>query len=315
MSVLRKICQVCGNNLLGETAYIDKFEYNLFKNKKIVICQNCGFGQIQTQIEKSDLIEFYENFYRSKKSRTPINFKSAKLNHKRLDYRSVSQILLGSQYLNYQHVYKFLDIGAGLGSSFISAKKILKNVKIFVIEANTDAKEFYKKNFDDITIIDSLKDVKEKMDIVLMSHTVEHINFSDVEDLFRDLYGNLEDNGILIIEVPHADLRDKLFINNRYNDTPHLNFFSLESLKMFVKKTEFEICYVNTVGQLQTEKYKGKSKGFLRNSVRKMAIRLGLNKSIQSAYTKWTYRYDFYDNLNFKYGGNRDLLRCILKKK
>ncbi len=45
-----------------------------------------------------------------------------------LDYRSISQLLLGRQYLRSKKEYHFLDIGAGLGTSFISARKVFGNV-------------------------------------------------------------------------------------------------------------------------------------------------------------------------------------------
>ena len=147
--------------------------------------------------------------------------------------------------------YFFLDIGAGYGASFVSANNILPgNVLLYAIEANNNAKNFYTKFLNGISICEHLTDIKDKIDIILMSHSLEHFDVNDMQNLFQNINSVLEDNGIVIIEVPHLDLKDSNILNERLNDTPHLSFFSLESLRRLAYKLKFELCFLNTVDEL-----------------------------------------------------------------
>jgi SAM-dependent methyltransferase len=241
------------------------------------------------------------------------------------DHRSISQLLLGIQYLSHKHKYRFLDIGSGPGLSFVSARNILGNVNMFAIESNNDAKTFYIKFLEDITICDNLTEIKDEIDVVLMSHSLEHFDIIDIKGLFQDIYDVLGDNGLVIIEVPNVDLRDSNILKRRLNDTPHLSFFSLESLLRLVKKFDFELCFINTVGQLQivSDSRENNIKGdmdfknlkiLLKDSIKKASKYIGLHEYLYKINTRLKNHSAFYNNINFRYGGDRDCLRCVLRK-
>ena len=86
-----------------------------------------------------------------------------------------------------------------------------------------------------------LNEIKDKIDVLLMSHSLEHFPINDTHILFQDIHNVLADDGIVIIEVPHADLRISNFHKERLNDTPHLSFFSLESLSKLIDKSKFDL--------------------------------------------------------------------------
>ena len=248
-----------------------------------------------------------------------------------LDFRSISQLLLGRQYMCIKKAYHFLDIGAGGGLSFISARKIFKNVSLSVIESNSAAKKHYKKHFDDISIYKHLNEIKDKIDVLLMSHSLEHFPINDTHILFQDIHNVLADDGIVIIEVPHADLRISNFHKERLNDSPHLSFFSLESLSKLIDKSKFDLCFINTIGPLQMDIYSKKGvierkqlwiksrnnfsiNRILKDSIKKVSKYVGLLGYLYKIKTILKPQ-DSYNNINFHYGGNRSCLRCVLKKK
>tara|TARA_B100000315_G_C14587503_1_gene593872 strand:+ start:3307 stop:4284 length:978 start_codon:yes stop_codon:yes gene_type:complete len=319
-----KSCQICHSNIFFDTSYLDTYGHTLFQDKQMIVCQGCGFGQIYPKIEKHDLNEFYENYWRSSKSPAVLNFKEWALSKNVLDSRSISQLLLGTQYLVNKESYSFMDIGPGIGWSFISAKKILDNVRLFTIELCREATAYYAKNLDNITIFNSLGDVKEDMDVVLMSHSLEHFDIDDIDDLFFNIHGLLAENGVFVIEVPN-----EMPMKHINNHTPHLCFFTLESLKKLFNKFEdkFELCFVDTVGMLIADALnmserklesakldKSNSFVWLRTFVKKNIVKLGLYGFFRLF--KQIKNIDkFFNTSDFKYGGERVAIRCILKKR
>jgi SAM-dependent methyltransferase len=325
-------CSICRGDLWSDIEYLNENNHSLFSSRSISICMQCGFGQIDPKINKNDLDEYYVNIYRSENSAMHIDFRSSYLNMNLIDYRSISQLLLSNQYLANKQEYRFLDIGAGFGESFVSARNILPgNVFLYAIESNNDAKDFYTRFLPGISICENLSEIKDEIDVVLMSHSLEHFDIDDMRSLFQDIYDVLGENGIVIIEVPHDDLRDENYSKERINDTPHLSFFSLESLRRLIDKLEFELCFINTVGELLNVSYPkdnnpiriqakthtkngmGKLKS-VKNPIKKAAIYVGLFEFLSKIYARLICYNPFYENINFTYGGPRSLIRCVLRK-
>ena len=125
-----KSCQICDGYDFSKRSYLDTYGHILFKNKSMLVCQECGFGKIYPKVDKEKINDFYENYWRSEKSPAFIDFREWSLSKNVIDPRSISQLLLGSQYLKNKQQYSFMDIGPGIGWSFISVEKILGNVEI-----------------------------------------------------------------------------------------------------------------------------------------------------------------------------------------
>ena len=317
-------CSICKGNKLRTIGYKNKWSA-LFNNKKILVCNECGFGQIEPKIEPKLILDFYKDVYRSKGSPHYVDFSKNLPNQYFYRSKSISQFLLGIQYLEYKKEYNFLDIGAGLGKSFTTANEIFNgHVNLHAIEEDKRAKQFYQKNFQDVVISSSISEFNDIMDIVLMSHSLEHFDIEDMNELFKKIYTAMVKNGIAIIEIPHADFRDEENEKNRPKDTPHLSFFSLDSFRKLLESLDFEICFIDTAGILieemhspnisQNKRVKSVAKklmyrlGLLQNFVRiKQNLSLKFRSIIGKEY--------FYKHVNFQYKGNRSVLRCILRKK
>ena len=61
----------------------------------------------------------------------------------------------------------------------------------------------------------------------------------------------IEHEGILLIEVPFDDLLENP--QNRYDDIPHLSFFSIASLELILKRNGFSILFSNYAGQRRND--------------------------------------------------------------
>ena len=57
---------------------------------------------------------------------------------------------------------------------------------------------------------------------------------------FSNMHSALADDGVIMIEVPHMNFRKFCYKDIRYKDTPHLSFFSLDSLKKLVEIDRFQ---------------------------------------------------------------------------
>lgn len=317
-------CPICKSEKLRKIEYRNPWS-DLFEKKSLILCDNCGFGHMDPKVDSDELLTFYKDTYRSKGSPHYTDFSKYMPHPPFKRARSISQILLGLQYLPYKKEYNYLDLGAGLGKSFISAKEVIpNNVNLHAIEEDKEAKKYYHQHIDkNITIYKSLSEVNAAMDVVLMSHSLEHFDIEDIPKLLSDIYSTLNENGIMIIEVPHADLRDAYFEENRAKDTPHLCFFSLESLKQLVEASDFELCFINTTAYLakdyirplqskKNEAHSGINKSFKTSALYKYLskVKRSLSFKIRSCIGKD----DFYKEANFYYGGNRIGLRCVLRK-
>ena len=321
-----KTCAVCNSNKLRSIEYKNDWS-ELFNDMTILVCDDCGFGRSLPKIDSKSILDFYQNVYRSKNSPHYVDFSKKISNPYFYRGRSISQLLLGYQYLHYKKKYNFLDIGAGLGKSFISAKEIFNdNVNLNAIEEDKEAKKYYRQHFKDVTIGSSISDFNNIMDIILMSHSLEHFDIDDMQDLFKKIHNAMAENGILIIEVPNDDFRDYDFEKNRLKDTPHLSFFSLESLKKMLETLDFELCFIGPAFSLKEDIYSQKNKTLnqpkiillLRNVLQVLGLHTLLARWKLNLYLKIRKNFgrdDFHKNINFQYNGNRSVLRCVLRKK
>jgi len=127
---------------------------------------------------------------------------------------------------------KICEIGSGNG---VLAKKISKNYKIVCYEPNptfegdeniTLRKEFFKKS-------------DEKYDIIITSHTLEHIE--NVNDFLKVIHGNLNDGGFIIMSYPNFEMGLLKGHINIFN-TEHISYFTPSTTKRVFNKNYYQNC-------------------------------------------------------------------------
>ena len=343
MNNYNKPCIACSSTDSFNESYIEGWGHEIFLDLEIQICRDCGLGSVIDEPTIQEINLYYDEIYRSKDSMMFMDF--LKIVPSRYHPRSFSQLLLARNFIDCNEKINIVDIGPGSGESYYASKDLFPNSDIFFVEKTIEARKLYKKYFD-IHIINNLSEANIKFDLILLSHSLEHFNKDGVKDLLDDLQENLSEDGIIVIEVPNNDFRDKIHKDGleRLQDTPHLQFFSIESLTQLFNNNGFETIFNNSTGALinldmpenishmrnqkrEITVKKDYSKGTSENGIytslkfRKYITNylweylhiIGLNRFIK--FLKYFAFKNGFDDSQFLYGGQRTSIRTIVKKK
>ena len=93
----------------------------LFLDLRVVYCGSCGFGYCAPDIDDELLNHFYSDVYREDGSPHVTNFQTLR-KRRTHDLRSLTQLILAHQFVEFNDGDVFLDIGPGWGNSFFSAQ-------------------------------------------------------------------------------------------------------------------------------------------------------------------------------------------------
>lgn len=321
---MREICEICEDTGLFTIDFKNTWS-PLFEDKEIIVCQECGFGRITPQLDQKQVIDFYTNVYRSKTSPHYVDFS---------DYipapfvfrgRSFSQLLLSLQYLEAKEHYQILDVGAGLGRSYITAQELLgEKFDFHAIEHDQEAVNYYKRFLPRIQVCQDFSQFDGSLDLIILSHCLEHFDFEDMAKFFSEMHSALADDGVIMIEVPHADFRNSRYKDIRYKDTPHLSFFSLDSLKKLVEMNGFQSLFLDTAGlHIEDAFVKTETQSVSMSSRLKKVVKKIWGYKYVSKYSRWHSINKkmrdqaggrFLRNPNFQYKGDRAVLRCVIRK-
>jgi len=328
-------CPVCSQTISEKIESYNDIgwtEFGIFHKLCILHCGSCGFGFSQPELSEEAVNNYYEKQYRAKSSTFYIDFTMSvprSIGDIRGD-RSFAQLTLARAFCEFNAEDVFLDIGPGKGGSFQLAKALFQSPQLCGIELSQGAREFYQKNYD-ASFYQSLKDFinsGKKAKILLMSHSLEHYRLSDLPELFPVLSEALAKDGVIIVEVPHVDLR--IHSEIRGVDTPHLLFFSKQSLALMFEKYSLEVLFLDTCGQIYrsaveqqliSNSLSSKIKNQLKPTYNHMPQRLQiLLRTIVRTFQK-VRNYQLTgepetENLPIQsYGGKRDCIRLVVRKK
>lgn len=239
-------CKICDSVELFSSKYRHWGwpEVSIFNNLELLTCSHCGFSFLLKEPTKDELNHFYEIDYR--KISSPFYFdKNKKYSFSQVPYRSIAQIFLASIFTKWVSGDTFVDLGPGPGDSLFAARNILANPNLVAIDISDGSSNYYKNSFDCI-VLENISSLKNKAKILLLSHSLEHFLTTDLDQLFSSIKDKLESDGVLVVEVPHVDLR--LHENLRFPDTPHTLFFSEDSLHRLLIKNGFAIKFSQKTG-------------------------------------------------------------------
>jgi len=228
------ICQFCkGKNLRSKYKYRDPAhpdESNKFfgLNASIITCNDCEISYC-ADVTKKNLDLYYKSIYLDKKQRL----------HRFAEFNSrfFSQVIY---YINHFKLFKnikVLEIGPNkLG--ILPSLKIFQNLIQYFYYDQTD---IYLKG-ENITKLgnywDPIKDKLPNVDLIWMSHSLEHIHPNDLILILEKFYESLSNNGKIFIEIPN-DLKSSTF------KVPHTLFFSRNGLVKIFKKIGFKIIAIS----------------------------------------------------------------------
>ena len=330
-----KNCWACNQTDVSKTPFIEGWGHKLFDDLQIQVCASCGFGSVINELSGESLDAYYDEVYRS--SSSPMYFNFAQQRPNQLEMRAYAQMLLAKPFINSGLPINILDVGAGPGGSYHAAREIFPNSKMFFLDNNIEIITYYKKWFD-VTVLEDLTTVDEKFDLILMSHSLEHFSANGMRGLLENLRQCLTENGRLVVEVPHCDFRIASHLDGieRVNDTPHLQFFSIDSLVNIVSSSKgLSIEFVDSVGRILNSRMpndmpelrrasklsrvghdhsivKFRLKGFMKNTAKFFLDKLylsGIAFKIYHFIIKNAFEHD-----EFNYGGDRSAIRAVIQK-
>lgn len=317
-------CKICGSTKAKRFPYKNQEQYPLFSGLSISVCGSCGYGEAMQVPSTDSLNDFYGFIFRDRNNPEFIDLIKGSTSY---DLRSIAQIMLGSQYLRLRSDEKmrFLDIGAGVGHSFSTVRSFYPDAELYVMEKDERSKSYYKKAFEPITIVDDLSLVPD-IDFMLMSHSLEHFAHKDATKILLRLAAVLSTEGVLVIEVPYADMRNIFYVNNRFSDAPHLSFFTIESLRGLLESCGFQLLYIGRAGETINRSYTTVANNVRLNSLDRSIGQSYLSSFIKIIKSAWPlsslkklrHNHRFFSEVvrspDFRYGAEGSVIRCVFTK-
>jgi hypothetical protein len=318
-------CPVCKNTISKKD--IDYFDIHwadthFFRQLKLKVCNECGFGFSFPELSNEDTDNFYKNYYRRRNSVFYTDY-SKLIRPKNLDNRSLSQILLAKNFVDFKKGDAFLDIGPGNGQSFNVANNVLDEPINYAIEPHEDAITAFHRIYSMQTFesIHEFEKLNIKAKIILLSHSLEHLNVSQLSLTINSFKKILDPKGALIIEVPHVDLRIHALF--RREDSPHFLFFSKDSLRIYFKTNGWDILFIDTCSDFYADWWRENvsfisqqnSAIKLKNILKKACISAidMLPNAIQHFIVRLFAKQINFKSSNFSYGENRTCLRLVAR--
>ena len=205
-----------------------------FPNIKIQTCQECKISYC-SNTERSNLDNYYKSIYEDKPK--------IKNRFKEFNSRFFSQILFYINHVRLNENIKVLEVGPNILGILPTLKIFQKKVSYYYydqIVLEHDHKEMFKLG----DYFDPLKSELPKVDLIWMSHSLEHIFPSDLADLLNTYYKALNKDGKIFVEIPN-DIMDKTF------KIPHTLFFEKEGLIKLFEKFNFKIIALSEINDVQ----------------------------------------------------------------
>ena len=223
----RRNCIVCNSN--KKELIFTKFG---FKHNK---CNNCGFIYVDPILNE----EITHSTFLDEDSYTKVllNKKNVYLDKIKFEY-GLQRLKINLKNKN------LLDIGCGYGFFLDVAKKL--GCQVSGSELNKSCLSLLKKK--KINLIKNFEENYGKFDIISMWLVLEHI--ADPSVLLKHIHSLLKKNGRLIINVPNSkSLTAKILKENctMFSGEQHINFFSVDNLRIFLKKNNFKTLFTETI--------------------------------------------------------------------
>ena len=322
-------CLCCEGKTFDTLDYINEEFPNteIFDQLIIKVCSTCGFGFLESDPAADQINNFYHLEYRGKDSPFYLDFgKIGPL--KNLDPRAFAQLATGISFVNFKPFDAFLDLGPGNGNSFAMANFLLPSPRLHGVELNLGAIDYYRKTYSAICF----KNMEEiifggpDFQIILLSHSLEHIRKDDLLHFISQIRKILSEEGICIIEVPNDDFRKKE-LHARLNDSPHLLFFSTESIEKLFIKSGFKVMYLKVLGNSRihtTSNFRNVKKDLGKKviiAISKSRLLKKLFKNLKARLLSQVIKFveinpkGFTDNLlnQFTVDGSRDCIRIVIQ--
>lgn len=220
-----------------------------FAAMKVLWCSRCGAGHVRRAgpILNAYYKEDYAALNRNDRSADPPTYfsESYRVSSKKIGRyfaRAVRQLhllhALGAK------VGNVLDYGSGPGYFLYLAK----GEKSFAFEPDTASAKYLRYiGADHLTTLDDVQ--RHKFDVIVASHSIEHLPSEDLLPTLRLLISSLSERGLFLIEVPQGG---HSFADLDTRQDPHTLFFTPEAITRAVENAGGKIIYSATAAVTET---------------------------------------------------------------
>ncbi len=229
-------CISCGNTSMN------KYTDNSFLELPVFQCKKCNLyvtGEVESEVIKKTKSIYNKEFWGENNlwdAKTLIENNYADIDSQGKKRHWISQFKYCKPFL--EKNVSILEIGAGQGQATYWFDK--KGFSVTAIEPDeNNVKLINQKLNNSHCIIGSAEnfDIKEKFDVIWMSHVLEHL--TNPMQFFKNIQKNLKPNGIFFIEVPNCE--NSAMLNSSIHLVPHTFHFSKNSLMNLAKKSGFKV--------------------------------------------------------------------------
>lgn len=232
-------CFLCkSNNITQKYTYgpgvFAQESQEYFKNVKLLTCDECKISFCEN-ILRENLDKYYAKTQ-----------KTLKLNNNRFkefNSRFFTQVLY---YINHAKLKKdmsVLEIGPSTQGILPTLKIFQNNLKYFYFD-QIELKHDHKRIFKLGEYFSPDREDLPMMDLIWMSHSLEHIFPDELIKTLSSFYNALNKNGKIFIEIPN-DVKMKTF------NAPHTLFFEKKGLIKLFEKLNFKIIAYSEINDLE----------------------------------------------------------------
>ena len=227
-------CPICDHKDFKFSDYLiapnqEEWEYDCFKGNKLATCNNCQFTFASQKFEEESLSKFYNTLY----SGTEISKFKAYENYE-FSLRSLSHVNFIKANLELKDHLNILEIGPNENGMIPSFSLYCKSNYFYYDQLEFPVinyfggirlGKYFSKNA--ASQIESNK----KMDLVVLSHCLEHFEPQYLNEDIEAISHSLKPNGYVSIEVPLQSLFH----------APHTQSFNVKNMSLLFEKHNFEV--------------------------------------------------------------------------
>jgi 2-polyprenyl-3-methyl-5-hydroxy-6-metoxy-1,4-benzoquinol methylase len=231
-------CLICQSN--NKVKFLDNYKLEIKEDKKyfdgakLYQCTDCEFSFVNPMPSEKNLNYFYKNVYRAA-NRPPYwvskDYEAQKRHY--LEDKNLSYLLYLTSLIDITKIKNIFDFGGGDGDLGYALKKRFNQLKLFCLESDSHCIRILNdrgyKNYE------NLSDIKEKFDLIITTHSLEHL--TDINSVFFKFNEILNSNGYIFFEVPNCP---KEYWNGRPYDGPHLLFYTRKSMEKIAEAHGFD---------------------------------------------------------------------------
>ena len=216
----------------------------IFKNKKIVRCDDCKLTWLHPMPSNIDLAQYYDSsFWDNKNAAFQLSAGSTK-DKSRASY----QYEFMKPFIDFSRIGDTLEIGAGHAGISYFIHNLLPETAISILEPDESFRNAHK----DLGVCtDTFKDLNEidkTYDLVISSHSLEHV--SNILEDIGIIAKVLRPNGYFFLEVPNAN---DIYFKCYRTDIPHTYFFNKESIQGLAEHFNLKVLDIGEFGPNKEE--------------------------------------------------------------